>query len=96
MNRAAGWRFLEMGRARSAPSTPRGSPQFAHDEAGDETSTSADAGDCQITYRSRYLVGPALAPVRDPRCSIPITARSRFRSCAERSHRSLPTLKEQA
>jgi hypothetical protein len=35
-------------------------------EAGDEDlDVLLTLVDCQITYRSRYLVGPALAPVRD-------------------------------
>ncbi len=67
MNRAAGWRFLEMGRrVERAINTARFARQFASD-----TATSEDLDllltlvDCQITYRSRYLVGPLLAPVRD-------------------------------
>jgi len=37
--------------------------------------------DCQITYHSRYLVGPLLAPVRDLVVLDPtIRGRSRFRS----------------
>ena len=67
MNRAAGWRFLEMGRrVERAINTARFARQFAYD-----TATSEDLDllltlvDCQITYRSRYLVAPLLAPVRD-------------------------------
>ncbi len=67
MNRAAGWRFLEMGRrAERAINTARFARQFAYDEAGDEDlDVLLTLVDCQITYRSRYLVGPSLAPVRD-------------------------------
>src|SRR6266513_1783316 len=67
MNRAAGWRFLEMGRrAERAINTVRFARQFAYDEAGDEDlDILLTLVDCQITYRSRYLVGPLLAPVRD-------------------------------
>jgi uncharacterized circularly permuted ATP-grasp superfamily protein/uncharacterized alpha-E superfamily protein len=67
MNRAAGWRFLEMGRrAERAINTARFARQFAYDEAGSEDlDILLTLVDCQITYRSRYLVGPLLAPVRD-------------------------------
>src|SRR6187455_1232704 len=67
MNRAAGWRFLEMGRrAERAINTMRFARQFAHDEAGgEELDILLTLVDCQITYRSRYLVGPLLPPVRD-------------------------------
>jgi len=67
MNRAAGWRFLEMGRrAERAINTVRFARQFAFDEAGnDDLDILLTLVDCQITYRSRYLVGPLLAPVRD-------------------------------
>ena len=67
MNRAAGWRFLEMGRrVERAINTVRFARQFAYDEAGDEDlDILLTLVDCQITYRSRYLVGPLLAPVRD-------------------------------
>src|SRR6195256_1031535 len=66
MNRAAGWRFLEMGRcAERAINTMRFGRQFAHDEASPEDlDILLTLVDCQITYRSRYLVGPMLAPVR--------------------------------
>ena len=82
MNRAAGWRFLDMGRrAERAINTTRFARQFAYDEAGDEDlDVLLTLVDCQITYRSRYLVGPALAPVRDLAVLDPIIrARSRFR-----------------
>src|SRR5207244_9610036 len=67
MNRAAGWRFLEMGRrVERAINTMRFARQFAYDEAGDEDlDILLTLVDCQITYRSRYLVAPLLAPVRD-------------------------------
>src|SRR5712671_1875377 len=66
MNRAAGWRFLEMGRrAELAINTVRFARQFAFDEAGGEDlDILLTLVDCQITYRSRYLVGPLLVPVR--------------------------------
>jgi len=67
MNRAAGWRFLDMGRrAERAINTMRFARQFAYDEAGEEDlDVLLTLVDCQITYRSRYLVGPLLVPVRD-------------------------------
>ncbi|MBV8911876.1 MAG: circularly permuted type 2 ATP-grasp protein, partial [Acetobacteraceae bacterium] len=67
MNRAAGWRFLEMGRrAERAINTARFARQFAYDEATDEDlDVLLTLVDCQITYRSRYLLAPMLAPVRD-------------------------------
>src|SRR5262245_61685492 len=67
MNRAAGWRFLDIGRrVERAINTARFARQFAHDEAGDEDlDILLTLVDCQITYRSRYLLAPVLAPVRD-------------------------------
>jgi uncharacterized circularly permuted ATP-grasp superfamily protein/uncharacterized alpha-E superfamily protein len=67
MNRAAGWRFLEMGRrVERAINTARFARQFAYDTAtGEDLDLLLTLVDCQITYRSRYLVGPLLAPVRD-------------------------------
>jgi uncharacterized circularly permuted ATP-grasp superfamily protein/uncharacterized alpha-E superfamily protein len=67
MNRAAGWRFLEMGRrVERAINTTRFARQFASDAAtGEDLDLLLTLVDCQITYRSRYLVGPLLAPVRD-------------------------------
>src|SRR4029077_7565016 len=67
MNRAAGWRFLEMGRrVERAINTARFARQFAYDEAtGEDLDILLTLVDCQITYRSRYLVGPVLAPIRD-------------------------------
>ncbi|HVL73197.1 MAG TPA: circularly permuted type 2 ATP-grasp protein [Beijerinckiaceae bacterium] len=67
MNRAAGWRFLEMGRR-----TERGvnTCRLARALAGagpvaGNLDTLLDLVDCQITYHSRYLVGLAPAPVKD-------------------------------
>ncbi|MDH2346691.1 circularly permuted type 2 ATP-grasp protein [Bradyrhizobium sp. SSUT77] len=67
MNRAAGWRFLDIGRrTERAINTTRFARQFAYDEAGDEDlDILLTLVDCQITYRSRYLLAPILAPVRD-------------------------------
>jgi uncharacterized circularly permuted ATP-grasp superfamily protein/uncharacterized alpha-E superfamily protein len=98
MNRAAGWRFLEMGRrAERAINTVRFARQFAYDEAGGEDlDILLTLVDCQITYRSRYLVGPLLAPVRDLVVLDPYNPRSvAFQVFALNDHiASLPTLKE--
>ena len=98
MNRAAGWRFLEMGRrAERAINTVRFARQFAYDEAGGEDlDILLTLVDCQITYRSRYLVGPLLAPVRDLVVLDPYNPRSAaFQVSALNDHiASLPTLKE--
>ena len=52
--------------------------------------------DCQITYRSRYLVGPLLAPVRDLVVLDPYNPRSvAFQVAALNDHiAALPSLKE--
>jgi uncharacterized circularly permuted ATP-grasp superfamily protein/uncharacterized alpha-E superfamily protein len=98
MNRAAGWRFLEMGRrAERAINTVRFARQFAYDEAGgDDLDILLTLADCQITYRSRYLLGPLLAPVRDLVVLDPYNPRSvAFQVFALNDHiASLPTLKE--
>jgi uncharacterized circularly permuted ATP-grasp superfamily protein/uncharacterized alpha-E superfamily protein len=98
MNRAAGWRFLEMGRrAERAINTVRFARQFAYDEAsGDDLDILLTLVDCQITYRSRYLLGPLLAPVRDLVVLDPYNPRSvAFQVFALNDHiASLPTLKE--
>ena len=99
MNRAAGWRFLEMGRrAERAINTIRFARQFAYDEAGDEDlDVLLTLVDCQITYRSRYLVGPLLAPVRDLVVLDPYNPRSvAFQVSALNDHiASLPALKRE-
>src|SRR5204863_8568642 len=98
MNRAAGWRFLEMGRrAERAINTTRFARQFAYDEAGGEDlDVLLTLVDCQITYRSRYLVGPLLAPVRDLVVLDPYNPRSvAFQVFALNDHIAvLPSLKE--
>jgi uncharacterized alpha-E superfamily protein len=98
MNRAAGWRFLEMGRrAERAINTTRFARQFAYDEASsDDLDVLLTLADCQITYRSRYLVGPLLAPVRDLVVLDPYNPRSvAFQVSALNDHiANLPTLKE--
>src|SRR5205807_9148289 len=98
MNRAAGWRFLEMGRrAERAVNTVRFGRQFAYDEATPEDlDVLLTLVDCQITYRSRYLVGPMLAPVRDLVVLDPYNPRSvAFQVSALNDHiAALPSLKE--
>ncbi|NOJ45572.1 circularly permuted type 2 ATP-grasp protein [Bradyrhizobium archetypum] len=98
MNRAAGWRFLDMGRrVERAINTTRFARQFAYDEAGEEDlDMLLTLVDCQITYRSRYLVGPALAPVRDLAVLDPYNPRSvAFQVAALNDHiAALPSLKE--
>lgn len=98
MNRAAGWRFLEMGRrAERAVNTVRFARQFGYDEASSEDlDILLTLVDCQITYRSRYLVGPLLAPIRDLVMLDPYNPRSvAFQVEALNGHiASLPALKE--
>src|SRR5258708_21131734 len=98
MNCGAGWRFLEMGRRdERAINTARFARQFAPDEAGNEDlDILLTLVDCQITYRSRYLVGPLLAPVRDLVVLDPYNPRSvAFQVSALNDHiASLPSLKE--
>ena len=98
MNRAAGWRFLDMGRRiERAVNTARFARQFGYDEAGDEDlDVLLTLVDCQITYRSRYLVGPALAPVRDLAVLDPYNPRSvAFQVAVLNEHiAGLPSLKE--
>ncbi|MCP3471162.1 circularly permuted type 2 ATP-grasp protein [Bradyrhizobium sp. CCGUVB1N3] len=98
MNRAAGWRFLDMGRrAERAINTTRFARQFAYDEAGDEDlDVLLTLVDCQITYRSRYLLAPLLAPVRDLAVLDTYNPRSvAFQVASLNEHiAALPSLKE--
>jgi uncharacterized circularly permuted ATP-grasp superfamily protein/uncharacterized alpha-E superfamily protein len=98
MNRAAGWRFLDMGRrAERAVNTARFARQFAYEEAEEEDlDVLLTLVDCQITYRSRYLVAPLLAPVRDLVVLDPYNPRSvAFQVSALNDHiAGLPALKE--
>ncbi len=98
MNRAAGWRFLEIGRrVERGINTMRFARQFAYDEAAnDDLDILLTLVDCQITYRSRYLVGPLLAPVRDLVVLDPYNPRSvAFQINSLNEHiASLPALKE--
>ena len=98
MNRAVGWRFLDMGRrAERAINTARFARQFAWEDAGDEDlDILLTLVDCQITYRSRYLIAPVLAPVRDLVVLDPYNPRSvAFQVSALNDHIvELPALKE--
>ena len=98
MNRAAGWRFLKMGRrVERAINTTRFARQFAQDDAsGEDLDILLTLGDCQITYRSRYLLGPLLAPVRDLIVLDPYNPRSVAFQVQELNDHigNLPALKE--
>jgi uncharacterized circularly permuted ATP-grasp superfamily protein/uncharacterized alpha-E superfamily protein len=68
MNRQAGWRFVKLGlRIERALATCRFARQFARVQGGsrDELDVLLELNDCQITYRSRYPLGAAFAPVID-------------------------------
>jgi len=66
-NRVAGWAFLDIGRrVERGIFTCALARMFAdRDATADNLDVVLDLIDSQITYRSRYLVGVALAPVRD-------------------------------
>lgn len=78
VNRVAGWRFLDMGRRiERAINACRFTRSFAGDRAtADDLDVLLDLIDSQITYRSRYLIGVALAPVRDMALLDPFNPRS--------------------
>ncbi|MET0604853.1 MAG: circularly permuted type 2 ATP-grasp protein [Beijerinckiaceae bacterium] len=67
MNRVAGWRFLDVGRRiERAVNTCRYVRQFTTDDSpSGDLDALLDLADCQITYRQRYFVGLAVAPIRD-------------------------------
>jgi uncharacterized circularly permuted ATP-grasp superfamily protein/uncharacterized alpha-E superfamily protein len=98
MNRAAGWRFLRLGRrVERAINTTRWTRQFAGEDAtAEDLDVLLTLIDCQITYRSRYLVAPLLAPVRDLAVLDPYNPRSVAFQVEELNEHiaSLPTLKE--
>jgi uncharacterized circularly permuted ATP-grasp superfamily protein/uncharacterized alpha-E superfamily protein len=77
-NRGAGWVFYVMGRCvERGANTCRLLRQFAGNDATEHTlGVMLDLIDSQITYRSRYLVGVALAPVRDMALLDPFNPRS--------------------
>ena len=78
VNRVAGWSFLDMGRRiERAINTCRFVRHFAPEEATSENlDILLDLIDSQITYRSRYVVGPALSAVRDMALLDPFNPRS--------------------
>ncbi|WP_237152876.1 circularly permuted type 2 ATP-grasp protein [Oryzibacter oryziterrae] len=67
MNRAMGWRFLDLGRRiERAMTTTRFVRQFAYDDPSpDALDLALELGDSQITYRWRYAMRAAANPVRD-------------------------------
>ena len=77
-NRGAGWVFYVMGRCvERGANTCRLMRQFAGNDATENTlGVMLDLIDSQITYRSRYLVGVAPAPVRDMAMLDPFNPRS--------------------
>ena len=77
-NRGAGWVFYVMGRCvERGANTCRLLRQFAGRDATEHTlGVMLDLIDSQITYSSRYLVGVALAPVRDMALLDPFNPRS--------------------
>lgn len=98
MIRAAGWRFLQIGRrTERALSTCRYARVFADASASTaDLEILLDLVDSQITYRSRYLVGAALTPVRDLVLLDPFNPRSvAFQVEQMNDHmENLPSLRE--
>ena len=96
MNRAAGWRFLDMGRRiERGVNICRFTRTLAHHGATtDDLDLLLDLADSQITYRARYLVGLALIPVRDMILLDPFNTRSlAFQVIALKDHlANLPNL----
>ncbi|WP_018266656.1 circularly permuted type 2 ATP-grasp protein [Methylosinus sp. LW4] len=96
-NRVAGWCFLDLGkRVERAINACRFSRQFADEGATiDSLDTLLELIDSQITYRSRYLAGAALAPVLDMAVLDPYNPRSvGFQVAKIEEHlSSLPTLR---
>ncbi len=78
MNRTAGWRFLDIGRRiERGINICRFARVFGHGHANsDELDLLLDLADSQITYRARYLVGIARAPVLDMVVLDPFNTRS--------------------
>ena len=77
-NRGAGWIFYELGRRiERGINTCRLARQFAHQNSTEShLDVLLDLIDSQITYRSRTLIGVALAPVRDMALLDPFNPRS--------------------
>jgi uncharacterized alpha-E superfamily protein len=84
-------------RIERAVNTARFARQFAYDEASaEDLDVLLTLVDCQITYRSRYLLAPLLAPVRDLAVLDPYNPRSvAFQVLELNEHvAGLPSLKE--
>lgn len=77
-NRVGGWSFLDLGkRTERAINTCRYARQFVDADATAETLDALlELINSQISYRSRYLVGPARAPVLDMTILDPFNPRS--------------------
>jgi len=97
-NRVAGWSFLDIGRrVERGISTCTLAHLFAErDGTIENLEVLLDLIDSQITYRSRYLVGVALAPVRDMALLDPNNPRSvAFQVARINNHlANLPTLRQ--
>ncbi|WP_372424235.1 circularly permuted type 2 ATP-grasp protein [Salinarimonas chemoclinalis] len=98
MTRSDGWRLLDMGRRIErglAACRVTGALAGAGATSGDLDAL-LDIVDCQITYRTRYLFGPAPAPVRDLALIDPNSPRSlAFQAERILEHvRALPALRE--
>jgi uncharacterized circularly permuted ATP-grasp superfamily protein/uncharacterized alpha-E superfamily protein len=78
VNRVAGWSFLDLGkRVERAINACRFARAFADEGATiDSLDTLLELIDSQITYRSRYLAGAALAPALDMAMLDPYNPRS--------------------
>lgn len=78
MNRGAGWRLFDAGRRiERSINTCRFARHFAsHNAPADDLDALLDLVDSQITYRSRYLMGLSLNPVRDMVVLDPFNPRS--------------------
>ena len=97
-NRVAGWSFLDIGRrVERGIATCSLARIFAErDGTIENLEVLLDLIDSQITYRSRYLVGVALAPVRDMALLDPNNPRSvAFQVARINTHlEGLPTLRQ--
>ena len=78
MNRAAGWRFLDIGRRlERAINTCGFAKTFAAaDATADDLDALLELIDSQISYGARYILGVSLAPVRDMALLDPYNPRS--------------------
>jgi uncharacterized circularly permuted ATP-grasp superfamily protein/uncharacterized alpha-E superfamily protein len=78
MIRGAGWHFMQLGRRiERAINTCRFARHFAHPDAPiEELDILLDLIDSPITYRSRYMMGVVLGPVRDMAVLDPFNPRS--------------------